>query len=259
MALSDGLPESFMLSGLAIWTKEVGSAVVYSGYHYEDNGVSVDAYNDYLPMDTVTVIGSENAESAVANWGIKFPDGLTPLAFKTITLYSAAGDITEPTGRIWIGFKVDSNLDFSEISLYRVFFDGSYIKQRYAVEDGYIMLNTFQIGSFVIVKGKTAKESEDNKPTDNNENAVPKNNEYEEYEDYGDEDYKYEDENTDSAPRKKKIKRRIVRQIVRKKKNDDGLPVWATVLVITGGAVVAAGGAVTVLLIIKKRRGGKIK
>lgn len=259
VALSDGLPESFMLSGLAIWTKEVGSAVVYSGYHYEDNGVSVDAYNDYLPMDTVTVIGSENAESAVANWGIKFPDGLTPLAFKTITLYSAAGDITEPTGRIWIGFKVDSNLDFSEISLYRVFFDGSYIKQRYAVEDGYIMLNTFQIGSFVIVKGKTAEESEDNKPTDNNENAVPKNNEYEEYEDYGDEDYKYEDENTDSTPRKKKIRRRIVQQIVRKKKNDDGLPVWATVLVIAGGAVVAAGGAVTVLLIIKKRRGGKIK
>ena len=254
-ALSDGLPESFMLGGLGIWTKEVGSAVVYSGYHYEDNGVSVDAYNDYLPMDTVTVIGSENAESAVANWDIKFPGGLTPLAFKTITLYSAAGDITEPTGRIWIGFKVDPNLDFSKISLYRVFFDGSYIKQRYAVEDGYIMLNTFQTGSFVIVRGKTAEVPNEITPTDNTKDGGYDDNEYDGYEEEED----FEDENTNSAPGKKKIKRRIVQQIVRKKKNDGGLLSWVTVLIIAGGAVAAAGGTVAVLLIIKKRRGGKIK
>ena len=168
-----GLPDTVMLSGLSIWTMEVGSAVVYSGYHYSDNGVTVDAYNDYLPLDTVTVVESEEAASAVNNFGIKLPTELTPILFKTITLYTVNGSVTEPTGKIWLSFELDPSLDLSEISIYKVFFDGSYVKQRYAVEDGAIAINTFTTGSFLITKGKLKEESAENTENTSMTGAYP--------------------------------------------------------------------------------------
>lgn len=253
-----GLPDTVMLSGLSIWTMEVGSAVVYSGYHYSDNGVTVDAYNDYLPMDTVTVVESEEAASAVKNFGIKLPAELTPLLFKTITLYTVNGSVTEPTGKIWLSFEIDPSLDLSEISIYKVFFDGSYIKQRYAVEDGAIAINTFSTGSFLITKGKLKEEPDEstgNTNTSDNIQSVGNQVNFTDGTNFNNTDNS--GENTPTTT----VKKKIIRKVVRKKgKQDNGLPVWAIVLIAAGSAAVIGGGAVTTVILVKKRnRGGKAK
>ena len=254
----DGLPDTVMLSGLSIWTMEIGSAVVYSGYHYSDNGVTVDAYNDYLPMDTVTVVESEEAASAVKNFGMKLPAELTPLLFKTITLYTVNGSVTEPTGKIWLSFEIDPSLDLSEISIYKVFFDGSYIKQRYAAEDGAIAINTFTTGSFLITRGKLKEEPDEstgNKNTsDNIQNAGNQVNFT------GGTNSNNTDNSGENTPTTT-VKKKIIRKVIRKKgKQDNGLPVWTIVLIAAGSAAVIGGGAVTTVILVKKRnRGGKAK
>lgn len=254
----DGLPDTVMLSGLSIWTMEIGSAVVYSGYHYSDNGVTVDAYNDYLPMDTVTVVESEEAASAVKNFGIKLPAELTPLLFKTITLYTVNGSVTEPTGKIWLSFEIDPSLDLSEISIYKVFFDGSYIKQRYAAEDGAIAINTFTTGSFLITRGKLKEEPDEstgNKNTSDNIQSAGNQVNF-----TGGTNLNNTDNSGENTPTTT-VKKKIIRKVVRKKgKQDNGLPVWTIVLIAAGSAAVIGGGAVTTVILVKKRnRGGKAK
>ena len=254
----DGLPDTVMLSGLSIWTMEIGSAVVYSGYHYSDNGVTVDAYNDYLPMDTVTVVESEEAASAVKNFGIKLPAELTPLLLKTITLYTVNGSVTEPTGKIWLSFEIDPSLDLSEISIYKVFFDGSYIKQRYAAEDGAIAINTFTTGSFLITRGKLKEEPDEstgNKNTSDNIQSAGNQVDF-----TGGTNFNNTDNSGENTPTTT-VKKKIIRKVVRKKgKQDNGLPVWTIVLIAAGSAAVIGGGAVTTVILVKKRnRGGKAK
>lgn len=254
----DGLPDTVMLSGLSIWTMEIGSAVPYSGYHYSDNGVTVDAYNDYLPMDTVTVVESEEAASAVKNFGIKLPAELTPLLFKTITLYTVNGSVTEPTGKIWLSFEIDPSLDLSEISIYKVFFDGSYIKQRYAAEDGAIAINTFTTGSFLITRGKLKEEPDEstgNKNTSDNIQSAGNQVDF-----TGGTNFNNTDNSGENTPTTT-VKKKIIRKVVRKKgKRDNGLPVWTIVLIAAGSAAVIGGGAVTTVILVKKRnRGGKAK
>lgn len=251
----DGQPVGeIMLSGLSVWSKEVGSAVIYSGYHYEDKDVAVDAYNDALDMSTVTVIESEDPLSAVKSWGIDFGAEAQPLAFKTITLYSAAGDVIEPNGKIWLSFKVDPTLDFSEIFLYRVYFDGSFIKERYVVEDGYISLNTFMTGTFAVVKGGTEEPEEAIENSGGNSFVVNTDNIYTQQTNGA------EQENGDSGEPQRVIKRQIIEEIVRrKKKSTSGLQAWQIVL-IAAGSVLAAGGAVTAVILVrrsKRRRGTK--
>lgn len=246
-----GLPDTVMLSGLSIWTMEVGSTVVYSGYHYSDNGVTVDAYNDYLPLDTVAVIESEDAASAVKNFGIKLPAELTPISFKTITLYSAAGNITEPTGKIWLSFEVDPSLDFSEISLYKVFFDGSYVKQRYAVEDGALALNTFTAGSFMIVRGKIKTDETGENPSSGGGSITP-------IPETPNPDADDQNSSVNNGENTTVVKK-VIRKVVRKKASqNNGLPVWAIVLIAAGSAVVVGGGAVTTVILVKKRKKGGI-
>ena len=279
------LPSQIMLSGLSIWTMEVGNAVVYSGYHYSDNGVTVDAYNDYLPLDTVTVVETEEAKSAVKNYGIKLPKGLTPLLFKNITLYTANGSVTEPTGRIWISFELGSGIDFSEISLYKVFFDGSFIKQRFSVEDESIAVNTFTTGSFLITKGKIIEEAPDKtdesenneeiKPTpeapngDKEEQKAPDNNDITESNDNpiintDNNDLGFTDntltdnsftENTDNESESTIIRKKVITKVVRnKKKKDSGLMVWAVVLIVLGAVVIVGTGTAATVIFVKKRR-----
>ncbi len=255
----DGLPDTVMLSGLSIWTMEIGSAVVYSGYHYSDNGVTVDAYNDYLPLDTVTVVESEDAATAVKNFDIKLPNELTPILFKTITLYTVNGSVTEPTGKIWLSFEIDPSLDLSEISLYKVFFDGSYVKQRYAVEDGAIALNTFTAGSFLIVKGKLKSEEPDIGNSSNESGTITPVPETPNYNADNQNSFINTDNTTvDSDGEATTVKKKVIRKVVRKKgnQNNNGLPVLAIALIAVGSAVAVAGAAVTTVIIVKKRRKG---
>lgn len=256
-------PSTVEIACLSIWTKDVGNVSDSKTYYFYDNGVAVEAYNENLNNTDVTKIEGGDPASMVAEWGIKVPKGLTPLLFKTVSLYDKSGNVTLPKNNVWITFDLPEGTDLNNISFYKVFFDGSLLQSRYVLEGDKLSLSTYMVGSYMIFSGKltenTVTDNTDSK-SDSNSTVSDSDMSYDNtdddyYDDYGDddEDYTEDDEGTeDTIIRRKKM--------MRKKKtnasDDTNYTAW---IIAAAGALVVLGGGVTLAVILIKRKKGAAK
>lgn len=248
-------PSLTQIACLTLWTKEVGNTSASNSYYYYDNGVAVEAYSDYLLNTDIVKIESFQAAGKISEWGIKVPEGLTPLLFKTVSLYDKDGVTKEPKNNIWLTFDLPNGTNLNQLSFYKVFFDGSLLKTRYVIEGDKLSVNTFTVGSYIVFAGKVTEATN----PDNTEEVKPVTPEIKNTDST---DYSYDSDKTDESPddgeeeTEQIIKRR---KMMRKKKSgasaDEGLPVWAIVCIAAAAVIVVCGAVFTVVIIKRKKRG----
>ena len=248
-------PSLTQIACLTLWTKEVGSTSASNSYYYYDNGVAVEAYSDYLLNTDIVKIESFQAAGKISEWGIKVPEGLTPLLFKTVSLYDKDGVTKEPKNNIWLTFDLPNGTNLNQLSFYKVFFDGSLLKTRYVIDGDKLSVNTFTVGSYIVFAGKVTEATN----PDNTEEVKPVTPEIKNTDST---DYSYDSDKTDESPddgeeETEQVIRR--RKMMRKKKSgasaDEGLPVWAIVCIAAAAVIVVCGAVFTVVIIKRKKRG----
>ena len=200
-------------------------------------------------------IESFQAAGKISEWGIKVPEGLTPLLFKTVSLYDKDGVTKEPKNNIWLTFDLPNGTNLNQLSFYKVFFDGSLLKTRYVIEGDKLSVNTFTVGSYIVFAGKVTEATN----PDNTEEVKPVTPEIKNTDST---DYSYDSDKTDESPddgeeETEQVIRR--RKMMRKKKSgasaDEGLPVWAIVCIAAAAVIVVCGAVFTVVIIKRKKRG----
>lgn len=266
------------ISCFTVWSFDVGELGGSTSWYYYENGVAVEAYNDYLAKTDVATVGTGDTADMIKEWDIKVPSGLTPVLYKNISLFNKNGDTIEPGGNIWLTFDLPDGTDLNTLSIYHVYFDGSLKSVRHVIETDKLSVNVFQVGSFMIFSGKATGETTDktdkSEETDNTDTETDigdstdngyDNNWESDYDsfDYSDGEYvdggdsamseKNDGEQTEQVVRRKKMVRK------KKKNTESGLGVLEWSLIGAGALVVIAGGTVLTVVLVKKKRKGAVK
>lgn len=261
------------LSCLTLWSREVGEVGGSNSYYYYENGVAVEAYNDYLNKEDVVTIEAAEADDMLESWGITVPKGYTPLLYRNVILSNRNGDTIEPADNIWLTFDLPDGSDLNNVSIYRIYFDGSLLPVRHVIETDKLSIHTFQVGAFMLFTknpdGTPAEDSdkEDVKDDTTSEDITDNTDDSYYEEDY---DYDYDDSydvgNINSSFSENNDEEQQVTQIVRRKKfrkkkktADSGMGLLEWSLIGAGALVVLGGGATATVLIVKKKKKGAAK
>ncbi|MDD4690387.1 MAG: hypothetical protein PHE51_11670, partial [Eubacteriales bacterium] len=240
-----------IVAGVSLWTGEPGSGGSSGNFYFNtiDDSARIEGYFYAIQEDYTAEIEIMNAAAAIGAQGTRIPVGSKPVAMAKFTLKNADGDITTPANRFWISLKVPAGVNLNDIGIYRVFLDGSVVKERHVFEpNGYISVNTFFASdTFVVLAGvknkATAPGVKDDNATDNNT------------EDDYDIEYIYEEGEEEVVNTPSQVVRK--KKVIRKKSDITESYTWLWILIVVISVVVlAAVGVVTLLLIRKKRRKG---
>lgn len=241
------------VAGASLWTHEPGTGGVPGNFYYQtlDDSARIEGYFNAIPDDFTAEIEIKNAAAALAAAGTKLPAGVRPVAYAKFTLRNAEGDITDPRSAFWISIKVPEGVNLSDIGIYRMYFDGSLVKERHSIEPNrFISVNTFfNMAEFVVLAG--VKSTAVNKPDDSDET------DFEDDESEYDYEYEYVEGDDDGSEEAVDTPSQVVRQkkVIRKKSAETENYTWLWIVIaVISVVVLAAVGLVIMLLIRKKRR-----
>lgn len=228
-----------------LWSKEAGSASSAGNYYYalEDDSARVEAYNYNIADDYTTTIEYLDIDSTIAANGTRLPEGATVIKMVKVSLRNGNGELTQPTGRFWVSFRLPEDVDLNYVKMYEMFYDGSLVEIKHVVMDAnnYISCEDYFASKTYAILSVPPVEEEEIEDTVT-ENTAP--------------EYIYEVivEGADGEVTESPTQQTVIKRYKKKKKATEADYTWLWILIIVAAVVVLLVTGLIIFFIIRKKR-----
>lgn len=149
-----GNDDYFRIAGIYLWSKEpkeINRLELHGEeFHGTENGVAVDSYRGGVPSDTILRVKDVTATSS--EYQPIFGGKAKIESMMNVGLYNPeTGGKVSASRKFWISLKVPENVSPFDLTVYRVYIDGTAEEVTSVIEDDSLAIYTYDAGIYALV------------------------------------------------------------------------------------------------------------